>query len=91
LKRELETITSNKRPTVEDWVYAPENYPFGVEEISAIDARKLSLDEVRSLLSISSNVENGTKLTSVDNNVNTQENIEENKPPKESDVAIKMS
>ncbi|PKK78431.1 hypothetical protein RhiirC2_729857, partial [Rhizophagus irregularis] len=50
IKRELDIITSRKRPTVSDWVYNPENHPFGREEITASEARKLSIDEVRNLL-----------------------------------------
>ncbi|CAG8530656.1 9157_t:CDS:2 [Funneliformis mosseae] len=53
LKRELNTITSHPKPTVVDWVYNSKNRPFGPEEVTASEARRLSLDEVRDLLTTS--------------------------------------
>jgi len=50
LKREIDTITSHPPPSVKDWVYAPENRPFENLDITATQAAKLSLDEVRSFL-----------------------------------------
>ncbi|GBB94395.1 hypothetical protein RclHR1_23470003 [Rhizophagus clarus] len=63
IKRELDTITSNPRPIVESWVYNQENHPFG-DDVTGTDARKLSIDDVRSKLSSSSN--NDTNRSSLD-------------------------
>ncbi|GBB85522.1 hypothetical protein RclHR1_12010003 [Rhizophagus clarus] len=87
IKRELNVITSRKRPTVDDWVYNPENHPFGREEITASEARKLSIDEVRSLL----HKEN--ERNSIENNITRDaEAIEEEKDEKDgnSNVTIKV-
>lgn len=54
IKRELDIITSNPRPTVETWVYNQKNHPFG-DDVTGTEARKLSIDDVRSKLSSSSN------------------------------------
>ncbi len=55
IKRELNTITANPRQTVDidKWINTPENHPFGPYDISGPEANKLSLDEIRSKLSIS--------------------------------------
>jgi hypothetical protein len=57
IKRELDRITSSPRPTVESWVYNSANHPFG-DDITGPEARKLSLDDVRSKLFISPNKDN---------------------------------
>ena len=56
IKRELDTITSNPRQNmdVDVWVNTPENHPFGPFDVSGPEASKLSTDEVRSKLSLSS-------------------------------------
>lgn len=60
IKRELDKITSNPRPTVESWVYNQNNYPFG-DDVTGTEARKLSIDDVRSKLSSSSSNNDGNK------------------------------
>jgi len=60
IKRELDTITSNPRPTVESWVYNQKNYPFG-DDVTGTEARKLSIDDVRSKLSSSSSNNDGNR------------------------------
>ncbi|GBB89200.1 hypothetical protein RclHR1_01590005 [Rhizophagus clarus] len=59
LKRELDTIAAHAPPTIQDWIYAPENFPFEDKNVSALDVNNLDVDEVRSLLSVGSNPENG--------------------------------
>ena len=51
--RELDTITANPPPSVDDWIFAPENHPFGPQGVTAEEARKLSLEDVRVLLDTS--------------------------------------
>ncbi|CAI2168028.1 1395_t:CDS:2 [Funneliformis geosporum] len=53
LKRELKAILSHEPPSVNDWIYSKENRPFEKDkDLSALDASKLQVDDVRSLLSI---------------------------------------
>jgi len=51
--RELDTITANPPPSVDDWIFAPENHPFGPQNVTAEEARKLSVEDVRVLLDTS--------------------------------------
>ena len=37
---------------MDDWVFTVENHPFINLDISALDAKRLSVEEVRSLLSV---------------------------------------
>ncbi|CAG8610923.1 5861_t:CDS:2 [Funneliformis caledonium] len=50
-----------------DWVYNSKNRPFGPEEVTASEARRLSLDEVRDLLTTSFIAD---KRVSLDNTIN---------------------
>src|SRR5437660_1416216 len=52
IKSELHTITKYPVPSMDDWVFTVENHPFINLDISALDAKRLSVEEVRSLLSI---------------------------------------
>ncbi len=51
---ELNNITSKPIPPVNEWIFTKENVPFESENITALQARDLELDEVKSLLSITS-------------------------------------
>ncbi|CAG8677974.1 uncharacterized protein OCT59_006316 [Rhizophagus irregularis] len=59
IKRELDTIAAHPPPTIQDWIYTPENLPFENKEINALDVANLDIDDVRSLLSVGSNPEIG--------------------------------
>ncbi|RIA87321.1 Bestrophin, RFP-TM, chloride channel-domain-containing protein [Glomus cerebriforme] len=88
IKHELNTITARQKPKVDDWVYNSDNHPFGKEEITASEARKLSIDEVRTLLT-----KEGER-TSIENNNNFREVIIEEKDENENenlDVTVKMN
>jgi hypothetical protein len=57
LTHELDSLTSKAPPSVDEWVFSPRNHPFhnaqGLD-LTAQDLRRASLDEVRSLLSVTS-------------------------------------
>jgi hypothetical protein len=57
IKRELDTIAAHAPPTIQDWIYTPENFPFENKEYNALDVVNLDVDDVRSLLSVGSNPE----------------------------------
>ncbi|RIA81592.1 Bestrophin, RFP-TM, chloride channel-domain-containing protein [Glomus cerebriforme] len=59
IKRELDTIAAHPPPTIQDWIYTPANFPFENKEINALEVANLELDEVRSLLSVRTNAEDG--------------------------------
>lgn len=48
---ETNVITEHPPPSVKDWVYTKENRPFEDQTLNAIDATRLSIDEIRSKLS----------------------------------------
>jgi hypothetical protein len=55
---ELDSLTSKPPPSVDEWVFSPRNHPFhNVKgtDVTAQDLRRASLEEVRSLLSVTSN------------------------------------
>ncbi|CAO3694778.1 unnamed protein product [Umbelopsis ramanniana] len=55
---ELDSLTSKPPPSVDEWVFSPRNHPFhNVKgtDMTAQDLRRASLEEVRSLLSVTSN------------------------------------
>ncbi|KAJ2955546.1 hypothetical protein NQZ79_g8473 [Umbelopsis isabellina] len=57
LTHELDSLTSKPPPSVDEWVFSPRNHPFhnaqGLD-VTAQDLRRASMDEVRSLLSVTS-------------------------------------
>ncbi|RIA88479.1 Bestrophin, RFP-TM, chloride channel-domain-containing protein [Glomus cerebriforme] len=80
LNRELCNVTSETIPPVNDWIFTKENIPFGSGNVTALQARKLHLDEVKDLLSnesIERNVENVENRNVPNNNDDTIIKVEE--------------
>jgi hypothetical protein len=83
MKVELALITSHAPPTIDDWVYAPENFPFENLGISASDAAvNLNVDDVRSILSVGSNPDAARSSLEI------QEEKRENSEKKKDNVAV---
>ena len=79
IKRELDRITSNPRPSIESWVYHPENHPFG-DDITGPEAKKLSLDDVRSRLSSQLNRNSLSDHNSSNRDINSPTDKNANSP-----------
>ncbi|CAG8579482.1 12776_t:CDS:2, partial [Ambispora leptoticha] len=62
LERELELITSHAPPKAKNWIFSKSNVPFGKDiGVTGEEARKLEVDEVRSLLSVNGGEHNENK------------------------------
>jgi putative membrane protein len=61
IKLELNTIASSPVPSMNDWIFTEENRPFENLDISALEARNLSTEEIRTLLTVKLD-ENDEKL-----------------------------
>nr|CAG8562240.1 6782_t:CDS:2 [Entrophospora candida] len=72
IKQELDTVTSHPVPTMDDWVFNKENHPFENHDINALEAKKFSLDEVRSLLLVNNEDQQQINNTSNQDSVVTQ-------------------
>ncbi|CAG8500467.1 3554_t:CDS:2 [Paraglomus brasilianum] len=66
IRRELNIITSNKPPVPSEWIFTKKNHPFGADKVNAEEARRLSKEEVRSLLGPDEKKESEIKKNSIE-------------------------